>query len=300
MPNGKRESLINDNAAKAALLYERGIPHEPLLGENATNAAHREQGKKFDRLLAGAAESNNDVEPEEHPTEQNREESNSGDIGNDNPPPKPPSNPPVVAPVIQPAVAKEEPLADDIPMPLPLIAKSDQGALPTPRTVSPDELAFFFQETKQSLLTFASESTQVINELQAVLAQIGEQSSEALKLREQTVAQQAAKQTAVAVQEENKLRDMVTDLRKKLAGHQLSDDPGQIICCLKADHDKAFVTRASQISHWWKWGCISSLALLCIIVLWLAVSSGSGASPKTTEPPTSDLNLDFPALKDLK
>lgn len=276
MSNTKKCALMDANVKKAAKLDELGIQHAPLLSDEAINASHREQGVEFDRLLTKPTDADDDDEwvledPEPSPTPTSSVD-----------PPAPPADQPA-----EPAPAPE-------PSPTPV-------AIPTPApTVKPDETALAqmgvaLKESQKSVST----SKQLILELQKKLEEIKQQNDEVVMLRKKLAAYKFAE--TKWNEELQKQRQECTDLRKKNAGHKLTDDPNQVVCLLKEEHDEEFVARAGQTSRWWKWGCISSLiALLCTIVLWLAVSFWSDASTKTTEPPTSDLNLDFPALKELK
>lgn len=262
MVNDKQKELMNANAERVAKLDELGIPHKPLLPDTASNAAHRTQGVEYDRLLTKA---------------QSTDADDSGEWRLD---PEPSPTPTTSV---------------DPPTPPPSPVASPTAATAKPEETALAQMGAALKEAQESVST----SNQRILELQKKLEEIKQQNDEVVMLREKLVVFQEAE--VRWTEEMQKQQKAMAVLRTKIAGHQLTDDPALVICRLKADHDKEFVARSGQISHWWKWGCISSLiALLCTIVLWLAVSFWSDASIKTTEPPTSDLNLDFPALKELK
>lgn len=305
MAKSKREQTMRDNADMDKRLKELGIEHPALLGETANNSDHRRQRDEYNRLLSGSSpESENAPEDQPNPS-----------------PPAPNVSPPPVStdppddstdPVkdesqdslddTEPWLPDEEPLIQ-IHQP-PTASQPPEPAAPPgspPDKLAPD-IADIGQQMKSALQDAKDAitgSNQLVRDLQQQLVDIEAQDIELAMLRGKVREYDNAERTWT--QEKQRQQEMQAALRKQLSVHQPIYDPEQLVCLNKKEHDLKFVERGKTVHRMWKWGCITSLAaLLCTIIILIAVSFWSGSSTKTTEPPTSDLNLDFPVLKELR
>jgi hypothetical protein len=305
MANANREKTMRENTEKEKKLKELGIPHSALLDEAASNHEHRVQRKEYDRLLGNVPleeclpknqniPSPASTDPPDYPTDPVNDEPQD-DLDDD------------AYWLLHQLLEEEEPLIK-IHQP-----DADSGKHPEPAAPPaspPDEpTQDIGQQTKSALkeaqIAMAS-SNELVRDLQQQLAASASQDEELAILHEKIEEYRIAKRTWT--QEVQKLQKEQAALRMKLTGHRLVDDPEELICLTKREHDGWFVERASQINPKWKWACIGCAAVLLItLVLWGIVSLVSKPPATTTAPSagssktnSSNLDLDFPPIPSLK
>ncbi|HBE90258.1 MAG: hypothetical protein A3E37_04005 [Candidatus Andersenbacteria bacterium RIFCSPHIGHO2_12_FULL_46_9] len=294
MATSKRDRLINANAEKAALLAERNIPHSPLLGESANNAAHRRQRDEYDRLLG------NVPSEEEDPDEENHDQPTPSPV--DPRPVDPPTNPsdPVDKPSGKVDNSTTENEADDTsPKPILVISnRRETSSNPAPFPASPTSDTE--REARQALKEaqdMNTEANSLINELQQQLVNQETKDKELAILRKKIADYQVSEKAAV--EKQHVLQKEQADLKKQIVGHQLPDDPKQVVCLLRKDHDQKFVERTTQINPWWRWACLICGAALLVTVIWLIVI-GIRSTNTAETPDKGGLKMNFPTLRELK